>query len=131
MVQHFRRFMQGRYGMDSLNIALLCVALCLAFFSGTSFTAYFVFLYPAVLVVVLYRALSRDLYSRQQEEQVFRRLGARVNAWWQLRRTMWRERREYRYFTCPHCKRVLRVPRGRGKIEITCSGCRNHFVRKT
>ena len=31
--------------------------------------------------------------------------------------------KEHKYFTCPNCKTVCRVPRGKGKIVITCPKC--------
>ena len=38
--------------------------------------------------------------------------------------------KKYRYFTCPQCKKRLRVPRGVGNITITCKGCGNKFDKK-
>ena len=39
--------------------------------------------------------------------------------------------REHRYFDCPKCRQLVRVPRGKGKIAITCPRCREKFVKKT
>ena len=33
--------------------------------------------------------------------------------------------------TCPKCKQQVRVPRGKGKIAITCPQCREKFIKKT
>lgn len=43
----------------------------------------------------------------------------------------WREYRTYRYLICPQCSQRLRVPRGRGKIRVTCTRCRNQFNAKS
>ena len=39
--------------------------------------------------------------------------------------------RQHRYFDCPKCHQMVRVPRGKGKISITCPRCREKFVKKT
>ena len=43
----------------------------------------------------------------------------------------WREYRTYRYLICPQCSQRLRVPRGKGKIRVTCTKCRNQFIAKS
>ena len=43
----------------------------------------------------------------------------------------WREYRTYRYLICPQCSQRLRVPRGKGKIRVTCIKCRNQFIAKS
>ena len=43
----------------------------------------------------------------------------------------WHEYRTYRYLICPQCSQRLRVPRGKGKIRVTCTKCRNQFVAKS
>ena len=37
----------------------------------------------------------------------------------------------YSYFRCPQCGQQLRVPRGRGKISITCPKCGHQFIKKS
>ncbi len=43
----------------------------------------------------------------------------------------WREYRTYRYLICPQCSQRLRVPRGKGRIRVTCTKCRNQFIAKS
>ena len=43
----------------------------------------------------------------------------------------WQEYRTYRYLICPQCSQRLRVPRGKGKIRVTCTKCRNQFIAKS
>ena len=43
----------------------------------------------------------------------------------------WHEYRTYRYLICPQCSQRLRVPRGKGKIRVTCTKCRNQFIAKS
>ena len=39
--------------------------------------------------------------------------------------------KEHRYYDCPRCRQQVRVPRGKGKISITCPKCKEKFVKKT
>ena len=119
----FQRFMQGRYGGDKLNMALVWFA----------FGSYIVSLLIPVAVVKLglilvsygliawafFRMLSRNTYKRYQENRKYLQLVERVKD------------REHRYYDCPRCRQPVRVPRGKGKIAITCPKCREKFVRKT
>ena len=119
----YRRFMQGRYGGDKLNIALVWI----------SFGAYIVSLLipfataKLVLMVVYYgllgwaifRMLSRNTYKRYQENRKYLQIMERSKD------------REHRYFDCPKCRQTVRVPRGKGKIAISCPRCREKFVRKS
>ena len=49
--------------------------------------------------------------------------------WLRMRRTIRRDK-EHRYFKCPNCGQQLRVPRGKGKITVTCRGCGASFQEK-
>lgn len=117
-------FMVGRYGRhDRLNMALLVAGLVLCiigmFTQAWWMDAILTLGSYGLLAVVLVRFFSRNTYKRYQEN---RRFGIFLD---QLRD------REYRYFSCPKCSQMVRVPRGKGKIAITCPKCRERFVKKT
>lgn len=42
-----------------------------------------------------------------------------------------RSDKEHRIFRCPNCDQRVRVPRGRGKIEITCPRCGHKFIKRS
>ena len=42
--------------------------------------------------------------------------------WLRMRRTIRRDK-EHRYFKCPNCGQMLSVPKGKGKIRVTCPKC--------
>ena len=120
--RYMTRFMTGRYGGDQLN--LLLAALYVIFYLIYVFTRIIAFeLLALILIVVsLYRSLSRSIDRRRAEN-------ARFLAWWQPRRAglaaarALRLDRELRYFTCKTCGTVCRVPAGKGRIELTCPRC--------
>ena len=121
--QWMRRFMAGRYGSDKLNTFLLVTGVV------TSLTAAFVPFAPIKLIMVIisyillfisiFRLLSRNTYRRYRENRKFLQMVERFRD------------RQHRYYDCPRCHQQVRVPRGKGKISITCPKCKEKFIRKT
>jgi len=118
-----RSFMTGRYGTDRLNMVILTVGLVASLLSV-------IFRFEPVNLILflvsygmmfwaIFRCLSRNTYKRYQENRKFLQLAGRLKD------------REHRYFDCPKCRQMVRVPRGKGKISITCPRCREKFVKKT
>ena len=121
-----QRFMYGRYGNDQLNLFLIIVYLCLYLvFALTGFLPlYWVCL--VLVVVSLFRLLSHNISARQRENSRFMRLAGPVLQWFRFQRTIHRDK-EHRYFKCPNCGQQLRVPRGKGRITVTCRSCGASF----
>ena len=119
----FQRFMQGRYGGDKLNIALVWVsfgAFLISLFIPFKWVKLaLILIYYSVLGVVIFRSLSRNTYKRYQENRKYLRMIERIRD------------REHKYFDCPRCRQPVRVPRGKGKIAITCPKCKEKFTRKS
>ena len=118
-----RRFMIGRYGTDKLNNLLLWIAtadILLSLFLPHGLpTLLAVLLAYALMGIVIFRSLSRNTYQRHKENRWYLNLLERLKD------------REHRYFSCPQCTQSVRVPKGKGKIAITCPKCREKFVKKT
>lgn len=118
-----RRFMQGRYGTDKLNMAILgagfVICIVSMFIRMPLVNLILTFVSYALMIWAIFRTLSRNTYKRYQENRKFLQVFGRLKD------------REHRYFDCPKCRQMVRVPRGKGKIAITCPKCREKFVRKT
>ena len=118
-----RRFMAGRYGTDKLNMVILSagLAVCLvsAFVDSPKINLLLTAVSYALMFWALYRSFSRNTYKRYQENRKFLQFFDRLKD------------REHRYYDCPKCRQVVRVPRGKGKIAITCPKCKERFVKKT
>lgn len=124
-----QRFMYGRYGSDQLNVFLLVLYLVLyILFSLTRLTPLY-WLSLIVIVLGLYRMLSRNFARRRAENAKFMQFAGPVLRWFRLRRTIHRDK-EHVYFKCPSCGQQLRVPRGKGKITVTCRNCGAVFQEK-
>lgn len=118
-----QRIMMGRYGHDRLNMALLGLGLVLTiitmFVTNKLMVLLLTTLYSVLLFVSLFRCFSRNTYKRYNENRKFLLMIDRIKD------------RSNRYFVCPKCRQTVRVPRGKGKIAITCPKCREKFIKKT
>ena len=118
-----RRFMMGRYGTDKLNMAILGAGLLLCLLSVFIPWALADFILTllsyGLMGIAIFRMLSRNTYKRYQENRKYLQLIERIKD------------REHRYYDCPRCRQPVRVPRGKGKIAITCPKCREKFIKKT
>ena len=125
-----QRFMYGRYGHDQLNSALIVLYLILWLLEVVTQSPIFGLLSSILVFVALFRMFSRNIYKRREETAKFLRRIDPVLRWYRLQRTIRRDK-EHRYFKCPNCGQHLRVPRGKGKIRVTCTKCRNQFIAKS
>ena len=119
----FSRFMMGRYGTDKLNTAILMagVAICvLTFFTKNALLDMLLTLLAyGFMFLAIFRSFSRNTYKRYQENRKYLQLMDRIKD------------RQHRYYNCPKCRQPVRVPRGKGKLAITCPRCKERFIRKT
>lgn len=124
------RFMAGRYGTDQLNMAMLGVAIAGSLIGAVSGLGILTLMADALLIVMFIRMFSKDRYRRAHENQVYLEktcaVRRAVNEW--MNRV--KNSKKYRYFVCPKCKKRLRVPRGVGKVTITCKDCGTKFDKK-
>lgn len=118
-----RSFMAGRYGTDRLNMVILCAGLFCSLLSvwvkAVPLNLVFWALSYGLMIWAIFRTLSRNTYRRYQENRKFLQFFTRLKD------------RQNRYFDCPKCRQLVRVPRGKGKIAITCPRCKEKFIRKT
>ena len=75
--------------------------------------------------------LSRCRARRAAENSADLKRTASLRGWFRAQGERWRQRRDYKFFRCPQCRTLLRVPRGKGKIRIVCRKCGNSFIRNT
>ena len=118
-----RSFMAGRYGTDRLNMVILCAGLVASLLSMilpiAPLTLILWALSYGLMIWAIVRSLSRKTYKRYQENRKFLQFYDRLKD------------RNNRYFNCPKCRQTVRVPRGKGKISITCPRCREKFIKKS
>ena len=131
MRDRLARFLYGRYGDDALNRVLLFVALLFMILGYLPHLWIFTLLSVALLGWSMFRCYSRNIPKRQRELSVWLGFWGRIRGFFTLTRNRWRDRKTHRYFKCPKCRAVLRVPRGKGMIDVTCPRCATVTVKKT
>ena len=130
LMNFLRKLMYGRYGSDHLSFFLLFLYVVLIFISALPHMAWISWLALAVLLWNLFRMFSRRIDRRRAENAKFLKVAGPAIQWFRLRRTIHRDK-EHCYFKCPNCGQQLRVPRGKGKITVTCRSCGAVFEEKS
>lgn len=122
-----RNFMIGRNGHDDLNffiIALVGILLIVNIFVKKSFLLTIALVF---LIYSYYRSLSKDISARQAENKKFLDAIKPLRKRFNFSKNRVKNRKEYKYFKCPKCGLQMKVPRGKGKILITCQNCGEKF----
>ena len=127
--------MMGRYGPDHLNVAMIIVSLVLslihAVFKPSPVATVILYISYVILALAVFRMLSRNITRRRAENDRF------IRYWWPIRTRISRAianvryGKTHRFLKCPSCGNTLRVPKGKGKLQITCPKCGERFFKKT
>lgn len=123
----FARFMDGRYGTDQLYNALIVAAFVLLATNIFLRSSMIDILVWAVMIWLLFRAFSRNIYKRRMENEKFIKIWNPVKAEGSLTIRRIKEIKTHRFRKCPHCKAVLRLPAKKGKHTVNCPRCHNKF----
>ena len=133
-------FMYGRNGMDRLSQFMLYLSLLLLIVSAILFSvssgsniSATILQYAAVLLLVLgyFRAFSRNLVKRRNENLQYLKTVYPISNWFRSKRQRLKMRKNYKLFTCPTCKTTLRIPKGKGRVCLTCPRCHSKFEGKS
>ena len=123
-----RVFFYGRNGFDDLAkhslIASLVLCVLCGFLPQGIFRIVISIASWGLMVYSYFRILSKNIYKRVSEN---RKYTGEINIY----KAIWQQRKTHRFYRCPKCKTWLRVPKGRGKITITCVKCSTKFDKKT
>ena len=130
MKEKFYRFMQGRYGIDQLNSFLMIV--CVICFIVNMFIGSIVLTFIAygTWLFVIFRLFSKNIYARNRENDKYLNLFSPLSRWLKLK-LMSKQDPSNKYFSCPKCKQMVRVPKGHGTVVVTCPNCQNKFEKRT
>ena len=131
MREKFRQFMIGRYGTDGLNQFLSFASIVMLLLSLLTRFSLFTWVGAVLLVLCYYRSLSRNISKRTDENYRYYAIKDRVDSKFRGLKEQWTNRRVYHYYRCPQCHQKLRVPRGRGRIQISCPRCGTQFIKKS
>ena len=132
MIRNFlSRFMVGRYGPDHLNVAMIVASLALQILYGIFRFQALVMVSYIIIALAIFRILSKNIAKRRAENDKF------IKHWWPLRTRISRSwanmkhGKTYKFIKCRGCSNTLRVPKGKGKLQITCPKCGERFIKRT
>ncbi|MDY4693803.1 MAG: hypothetical protein SO401_09720 [Blautia sp.] len=138
MRDKLNKFMQGRYGVDefarfTLGAALFCVLLgsVLAVVSLPGAGQILNTLGLALIIYTYYRILSRNIQKRYTENQKYLSKTQNMRLKFSKEKSMMQQRKTHHIYTCPGCGQKIRIPRGKGKIEIECPRCHVKFIKRS
>ena len=124
-------WMQGRYGADELSNAIFIAFLVLWILSLITKSSVFYYIGIALLIYSLFRIFSRDHYKRSQERLWFLKQVEKIKKLPGQLKMRWDQRKTHKFYRCKQCGVTIRVPKGKGQIEITCPKCGNKFIERT
>lgn len=126
------QFFYGRYGIDSLYYGLL-VSILVLWILRVVFAAFppvgiIIYVLETVLLFwMLFRCLSRNISARRRENEIFTSFWRKIKNFFILQKNKIRDRGDFRYKKCPHCKAVLRLPKRKGTHSVICPRCAKRF----
>lgn len=125
------QFMSGRYGSDNLSLFLLISSLVLLVLNMFVFQNMILStLVWVVLIFNVYRTYSKNIYKRRKENDKYLQITSPIRKRISVLKKQSKDK-QHKYFICPNCKQLVRVPRGKGKITITCPSCKHAFDKKS
>lgn len=115
---------KGRYGIDSLGKTISMISIVIYLIGSLLQNTILISLAMVGIIIALFRILSKQRWDRSEENRRYQR----YIKLWKLR---YEGRKDSRIFMCRSCGRYIRVPKGKGKIQVTCTVCGDKVIRRT
>ena len=131
MKEKIARFMAGRYGVDYLGRFTIIAGLIALLLAGWTRSSLLNLLAWVLIIYAYYRMFSRNVYKRTQENQWYLNKTYKIRCFFARQKNMLTQRKTHHIYKCPTCKQKIRIPRGKGKIEIRCPKCNTTFIKKS
>ena len=126
-----RELMRGRNGADDLAIVSVTVAILIAVINLVTKTRIFSAIGLVLVVYAVWRTCSKDVQRRSSENAAFMRSLGPVARWVRNPKAAFAETRSFKHAKCPNCGQGVRVPRGKGKVRVTCPKCGTRFDERS
>ena len=131
MKERMQRFMAGRYGNDQLNQFIFIVAIISMVLEIITRQSLFYTLTLVLLILAYVRVFSRNINKRYEENMKFLQKKDAILNKFRKQKYYAAQRRNFHIYTCPQCNQKIRIPKGKGKISITCPKCRTSCIKKS
>ncbi len=136
-----QNWMTGRNGVDDcarwfmgIAIIFLVISLIFNFFNDTVASA-LSWLAMISIIYAYFRMMSRNIAKRQAENRSWVKKTSKITIPIRRKMALLREWRMYHkthhIYVCKNCGQSLRVPKGKGKVKVTCPKCKTTFTTKS
>lgn len=126
-----KRIMMGRNGTDQLNFAILLAGMVLILIGSFFHSAIISFFVLFLLFISVFRMFSKNISARSRENAAFLKIWYRIKNLFYREKLRLQNKKTYKFFSCPGCKKTLRIPKGKGRVYVTCPKCGERFEAKT
>ena len=124
-----RKFMYGRYGVDALSMNIIIFGFILSIAEPYLRIPHVVSM--LIFIYAYYRVLSKDINKRYMENQKFLKTVKPITRTFKKFKIRMNGRKDYKYFKCKNCRQEIRVPKGKGKLRVTCPKCGEKTIKKS
>ena len=131
MKRRFMDFMSGRYGADQLSKFMLGVCVVCIVLNMFTRIRWFYLLSLVLIGICYFRMLSRNFAKRSAENEKYMSMVWKIKRKFQQTKNRVIQSKDFHIYKCPSCGQKIRIPRGKGKICITCPKCRQEFEKKS
>lgn len=126
-----KKQMMGSYGSDNLSRELTVLALILSIVNMKFRSRFLSALVLGIFMIVIFRTFSKNIARRQLENSKYLSFTYPIRLKFSRLKNRWANRKDYKYFKCKNCRKDLRVPRGKGTLEVTCPHCKKKMIKKS
>lgn len=130
-----REFKRKHNCNDEFGIAILIVAIIFNLIGAVTpiiaLNIVFQSISTTLVIYEIIRFFSKNLIKRRSENYWFLNLNSSIKNYFKDQKYYIKNAKTHKFFICPNCKQVCRVPKHKGKIKIKCPSCQNTFIKKT
>lgn len=123
--------MYGRNGVDSLGKFVLVISIIVMLLAGWTDSLILSYLSWIGIIYLYFRMFSRNIYKRSSENQWYLNKTYKIRTFFYRQKNLLLQRKTHHIYKCPTCRQKIRVPRGKGRIEIRCPKCNTRFIKKS
>lgn len=123
--------MYGRNGVDSLGKFVLAISIIVMLLAGWTDSLILSYLSWIGIIYLYFRMFSRNIYKRSSENQWYLNKSYKIRTFFYRQKNLLLQRKTHHIYKCPTCRQKIRVPRGKGQIEIRCPKCNTRFIKKS
>lgn len=131
MKERINQFMAGRYGADELAKVMMGAAVAVMVLNLFLRLEILNIVVVALIVLIYLRMFSKNIRKRYEENCKYYAMKEKMLAFLGKKKRTAQDLKTNHIYKCPSCGQKIRIPRGRGKIIVTCPKCRHEFEKKS